>query len=137
MNDGRAIAEVLQRTALSADGDYRERPEQAPPGPGESPGSDVFLCRVVKDGGVAGDAAADCTWTYEVTDLAGNTLKKDDAGNDAAAMTPVAPRQRFCEYWYAGEDRAPATSAYALAAYDGADLVLLTCFSEIPKEDTC
>ena len=138
--DPRTENELLQRTALSATGGYDEEPEQAPPGPGQSPGGAVFLCLVQKDGGDPGGEAQECTWTYKVKDLAGNTLKKDDADNDAEEMTPLIPRLHYCEYWHADADREGGlgrTTVYALAAYDGLDLVLIQCFGEIAKRDDC
>lgn len=100
----------------------------------------VGLYQVSRDGGVAGDKTTDCTWTYTVMNLVGTTVKKDSAGNDAVLMTPATSRLHFVAYWYAGQNRgAPLglTSNYALAAYDGSDLILLTCFGEIGKEEIC
>jgi hypothetical protein len=90
------------------------------------------LVKVTKDGGVSGDAATECTWTYTVKDLAGNTL--------GTTMTPQVPRLHFTAYWYAGETRTlpnVATSIYGLAAMDGGTTLLLQCFGEIGKDDAC
>ena len=84
----------------------------------------LIVVKVAKDGGVSGGAAANCTWTYTVTDLAGNEL--------GTGLTPEVPRLTNVEYEYADEN-----SDYGLAAWDGTTLVLLVAFGECPKETAC
>jgi len=93
---------------------------------------DAFVVALTMDGGVAGSAVAQCTYTYEVADLAGNVL--------GAGVTPQVPRLVNVEYWYAGEDRGGSlgnTSTYGLAAYHGATLLLLVAYGEIAKNAIC
>ena len=85
-----------------------------------------FLVTVAKDGGVAGGAAAQCSWTYAVTNLASTLL--------AAGVTPEQARTDIGAYYYGGEG---GRSAYGLAAWVGATLKLLTVFGEVPKTDVC
>ncbi|MBE3133087.1 MAG: hypothetical protein IMZ55_06415 [Acidobacteria bacterium] len=94
--------------------------------------SEPFTVKVEKDGGVAGDDATECSYTYTVKDLSGNTLD--------TTVTPETPRLHYTAYWYAGETRTlpnVATSVYGLACWDGATLVLLQCFGEVAKDDAC
>jgi hypothetical protein len=96
---------------------------------------------VAKDGGSAGSSAAQCTYTYTVKDLAGNTLKKNAAGDNATGMTPAIPRAYHTEYWYAGETRSDVgdtTSTAGLAYYslDGTLVLLIAC-GETLKDTTC
>jgi len=121
--------------------EYDRPPAPLPEGPLSLIGY-TFAVLVTKDGGVAGGAAAECTYTYIVKALNDSTtLKKNTAGDDATEMTPEVPRLHYTEYWYAGETRAApavATSRYGLAAYDnGGDLRLLKCYGEIAKDTSC
>jgi len=87
---------------------------------------EVFAVKVTKDGGYAGapdPGGSNCSWTYTVKDLYGNSLG-----------TTVAPqRARYTKTIYT---QAPDNS-YGLAAYDGETLKLLVCFSEIEQTDVC
>ncbi len=100
----------------------------------------VFRGRVEKDGGQAGGAAANCTWTYTVKDLAGNTLRHAE-GSLATGLTPQKARYCLMEYWYAGEDRGEAggaTSTYCTYCRDSAgNVVLLEALGEIDKDTEC
>ena len=84
---------------------------------------EVFAVKVTKDGGVAGDDATDCTWTYTVKDLFGNTL--------GTAVAPERARYSHVAYTYAPND------SYGLACYDGETLKLLVCFGEIETSGPC
>ena len=95
-------------------------------------GARAFAVLVEKDGGVVGGAAAECTWTYTVKALTGETLGE--------ALLPQVPRLHYVGYWYAGETRttpAETTSVYGLAAYDNGTLVLLQAFGELAKDTVC
>jgi len=93
-----------------------------------------FVVLVTKDGGVAGDASTECSYTYTVKKL-------NDSTELGTEVTPEAPRLHYVAYWYAGETRTGATgdttSRYGLACYASGSLVLLYAFGEIPKEDAC
>ena len=82
----------------------------------------LFAVLVTKDGGVAGDAATDCTFTYTVKDLLGAEL--------ATALSPLRPRFAHTEYVEPGAD------SPGIAWYDAdGDLQLLEAVEEVPKTD--
>ncbi|HUU90110.1 MAG TPA: hypothetical protein VM238_02750 [Phycisphaerae bacterium] len=89
--------------------------------PPDSLGS-LFAVLVTKDGGVAGDAATDCTFTYTVKDLLGAEL--------ATALSPLRPRFAHTEYVEPGAD-SPGTAWYDAQG----DLQLLEAVEEVPKTD--
>ena len=84
----------------------------------------MFAVKVYKDGGVAGSASTNCTWTYTVKDFAGtNTL--------ATTKTPLRPRYTSCQY------DLPADGSYGLAFYDSSNtLQLYEAVQEKPTGDT-
>jgi len=83
---------------------------------------DLFAVLVTKDGGVAGDAATDCTFTYTVKDLFGAEL--------ATALSPLRPRFANTEYVE------PSADSPGIAWYDPqGDLRLLEAVEEVPKTD--
>lgn len=94
----------------------------------------AFPVLLTQDGGAAGGAAAECTYTYTV-------LLLDDATELDTGVTPQRPRLHFIAYWYAGETRTlpnVATSRYGLAAHDAdGTLLLLDAFGEIAKTTVC
>ena len=84
----------------------------------------VFAVKVTKDGGSAGSKDADCTFTYTVTDLAGNEL--------GTTLAPKRPRFSHVEY------AQPAADSPGLAYWDDqGDLQFYEAVEEIPKTDTC
>jgi len=86
------------------------------------PFGSLFAVLVTKDGGVAGDAATDCTFTYTVKDLLGAEL--------ATALSPLRPRFAHTEYVEPGAD------SPGVAWYDAqGDLHLLEAVEEVPKTD--
>lgn len=92
--------------------------------------SGIFPVKVVKDGGVAGSPTTTCTFTYTLKDLAGTTIKKNPAGDNATSMTPLRPRYANCEY-----DQ-PADDSYGKAFFDASgNLQLYECVQEKPKGD--
>src|SRR4051794_38440821 len=50
---------------------------------------DYFPVTVIKDGGSAGDGSTQCSFTYTVMDILGNTMQKNAAGDAATGMTPM------------------------------------------------
>lgn len=68
----------------------------------------LMLVTVAKDGGDDGDEDTNCTITYEVKTLGGQTL--------ASRVTPEQGRYNACTYLPAGES---GRSEYAIAAYVG------------------
>jgi len=74
------------------------------------PDPHTFGVKVTKDGGSAGNKTTQCSFTYTVKDLAGNTL--------ATAKSPSRPRP------LKGAMDPPADNSYGLAFYDGSTLVL-------------
>ncbi len=112
-------------------GDDEAERERAP-GIADEPESELlpeqatFMCKVYKDGGTAGapdPAGSNCSWTYTVKDLAGNTI--------GTTKTPHRTRYPKTIYTYAPD------ASYGLAAYDGATLVLLVAFQEIETAGPC
>ncbi len=84
----------------------------------------LFIVKVQQDGGVAGDDATNCTFTYEVFDLTGDSLE--------AGVEPQMARYPLCTYTKAPDD------SYGLAAYNEDDeLLLLIAFEEIAGESVC
>lgn len=81
------------------------------------------LVTVAKDGGVAGSASTNCTWTYTIKDLGGTEL---DTG-----LTPHRPRHANAIYTQAPDD------SYGLAANIGGAWVLLVAWQEIINPTTC
>lgn len=113
-----------------------------------SPAPTTRLALVTKDGGVAGDASTNCTWTYTVKDLDDTTILKKYVGSnffDATGMTPEHGRFKMTNYRYAGETYAypyaggtssETTSRFALVGYDkDGGLRLLQAFGEFPYDD--
>lgn len=92
---------------------------------------EVFTVLVVNDGGQAGGESSNCTFTYTVKDLDGNTMKKNADGDDATGISPEYARLANIEYEPAGEN------SYGLACRDGGQLKLLACLAERPKTATC
>ena len=90
-------------------------------------GGAAFPVQVYQDGGAAGapdPGGSNCSWTYTVKDLSGNTL-----GEDVAPQRARYPKTVYIE--------APDAS-YGLAAYAAnGDLLLLVCFGEIEDTDVC
>ena len=78
-----------------------------------------LLVKVTKDGGVAGSSAANCTFTYTVTDLTGTEL--------GTLETPLVPRFPLTEY----DEPTAESLGIAYYASDGA-LVLYHVAEEIP-----
>ena len=81
------------------------------------------VVKVVTDGGSAGSSSTNCSYTYTVKDLRGNTL--------ATAKTPYRPRYEKTAYIVAPEN------SYGLALIDNGSLTLLVCFQEIEQTDAC
>ncbi len=86
----------------------------------------VQLVKVSKDGGVSGGAAANCTWTYTVTTIAGATLD-----------TTVSPEQaRYSNTTYL-EAAAGGRSEYALAQWVDGNWKLIWVPGEIANAGAC
>lgn len=83
----------------------------------------VFVCKVTQSGGSAGSCAGDCSFTYTVKDLAGNTIK--------TSAVPMLKRISQVAY------NTPSANSYGLAYYDGANVPQLICaLEEVPKTTT-
>ncbi len=81
-------------------------------------GKYLFAVKVVKDGGEAGNKTTKCSFTYTVKTLAGNTMKKNAAGDAATGMEPAINTPTV------GKMDPPADNTYGFAFWDGTDLVL-------------
>ena len=131
---GRSGGAGMRMPRLAAGGIVGGEPDNLParlaPG-GEGAGTRTFAVMVTKDGGVSGGAAAECTYTYTVKNLAEDVTL-------GTLVTPQVPRLHFCAYWFAGETRtapAVATSRRGLAYYDeNGTLILQHVPGEIGKE---
>lgn len=83
----------------------------------------MFPVLVTKDAGSAGTYAADCSFTYTVTDIAGNSL--------GTGMTPIKPRITGTPY------SQPADGSYGMGFYDDAgDFQLYEAVEEKPTGPT-
>jgi len=122
--------DILRRADTAETTAGNEGPETFAPYmyPPESPintGGGLQLVLVTKDGGVAGDADNNCTYTYTVEYL-------DDSTTIATTQTPETPRYAKTAYYYAGEN---SSSRYAL--WHSAEAKLLICFGEIAQTSVC
>jgi hypothetical protein len=89
-------------------------------------GGGVRFVKVEKDGGVAGNASTDCTWTYTVKTL-----------GDVTMETTISPEQeRYPKTTYL-EAAASGRSEYALAEYVSGTLKLIWVPGEIADTSTC
>lgn len=78
---------------------------------------------VEKDGGVAGSASTNCTWTYTIKDLAGTELD--------TLLSPHRPRYANTIYTQAPDD------SYGLAANIGGAWVLMVAWQETEQTSVC
>ncbi len=79
----------------------------------------LFVVTVLEDGGAAGDASTQCSFTYTVKDILGNTMQKNATGTAATGMTP-----EFNLRSTTGACTKAPDNSEAIAFYDGTNLVL-------------
>lgn len=84
---------------------------------------DTFAVLVTQTGGSSGGTASACTFTYDVTDLAGVSL--------GTAMTPARPRPTI------GKMKAPSAGAYGIGFFDEAGDFVLWDPGEVPDPEVC
>ena len=89
-------------------------------GGGTSP---LRMVKVVKDGGVAGSASTNCTWTYTISTLSDVELE--------TGLTPHRSRYANTIYTQAPDD------SYGQAVKIDGNWVLLVAWQEIEQTSTC
>ena len=89
-----------------------------------------FLCTVAKDGGVRGGSGTDCTWTYTINTLDGNTEL-------ATLLFPLWPRYPLTSYYFGAENN--DTTDLGLAYWDHVNgaYKLIIVYGEFAQTTTC
>jgi hypothetical protein len=92
-----------------------------------TPSSDLFIVKVKKDGGVAGDDTTDCTFTYSIHMLDAATLTNPLA----EGLTPKRKRLPKTTYIAGGD------STWGMATFKNESWSLLDVYEELPDTSVC